>query len=186
MIKLKHLRLSVGQGTPDAHAMKQMSALGITYSHSTPQSMGDQWWFWNCESEKLSIDFPDHITALDADPMKSIGFGLSKGEAREIRDYYGNIPEEPTTDELKSKIKELEEFVRINTPDRSIKTHIYIDNLRNKVKELEDNLHDLLLIKKIMKMDRSQMDMLAVYNFYDVEFTKVNWARLFNKEEDGK
>jgi len=41
------------------HAQVVMKELGITYQHSTPQSIGDQFWFWNCENipEKL----PDYI-----------------------------------------------------------------------------------------------------------------------------
>ena len=82
MIKLKHLRLSVGPGTPDAHAMKQMSRLSITYSHSTPQSMGDQWWFWNCENVPEVL--PAFLTDLKLDPAKVVGYGLSEDEAQKI------------------------------------------------------------------------------------------------------
>jgi hypothetical protein len=67
------------------HAQVVMRELGITYQHGTPQSLGDQYWFWNCENipEKL----PKFITELDIDPMEYIGFGLSEKEAEKIRDY---------------------------------------------------------------------------------------------------
>lgn len=32
------------------HPQVVMKELGIKYSDSTPQSMGDCWWFWNCEN----------------------------------------------------------------------------------------------------------------------------------------
>lgn len=62
-----------------------MKRLGITYQHATPQSMGDQWWFWNCDN--IPEEIPDHIEELNLDPMDCIGFGLSKEEAEKIRDY---------------------------------------------------------------------------------------------------
>jgi len=67
------------------HAQEVMAELGITYQHSTPQSLGDCWWFWNCENipEKL----PKFITVFDRDPMKYIHWGLSKEDAEKIRDY---------------------------------------------------------------------------------------------------
>ncbi len=48
-----HLRLLV-EGLYKAEIKKHpqvvMKDLGITYQHSTPQSVADQWWFWNCEN----------------------------------------------------------------------------------------------------------------------------------------
>jgi len=67
------------------HPQKAMKELGITYQHATPQSMGDQWWFWNCEN--LPEQLPPFLTKLDADPMECIGFGLSRENAEVIRDY---------------------------------------------------------------------------------------------------
>ncbi len=69
----------------DGHAQKVMDKLGITYQHATPQSMGDQWWFWNCENIPESL--PAYLDSLDLDPMKCIGHGLSKEDAKKIRDY---------------------------------------------------------------------------------------------------
>lgn len=67
------------------HACEVMKSLGIIYQHSTPQSLGDQYWFWNCEN--ISNDLPPYITELEIDPMECIGFGLSKEIAEKIRDY---------------------------------------------------------------------------------------------------
>jgi len=67
------------------HAQKVMSSLGITYQHAMPQSMGDQFWFWNCEN--VPDKLPEYLTELDANPMKCIGFGLSRMDAEKIRDY---------------------------------------------------------------------------------------------------
>ena len=65
-----------------------MKELGITYQHSTPQSMGDQWWFWNCEN--IPEQLPAFLEVADLKPMECIGYGLSKEEAEKIRDYKSN------------------------------------------------------------------------------------------------
>lgn len=80
-----HLRYSYTYDPKQKHAQEGMKDLGITYQHSTPQSMGDQWWFWNCEN--IPNELPEHITELDLDPMEQIGWGLSKEDAEKIRDY---------------------------------------------------------------------------------------------------
>ena len=69
------------------HAQKVMRDLGITYQDSTPQSLGEQFWFWNCEN--VPEQLPAFITELEVDPMKCIGYGLSKEGAEKIRDYVG-------------------------------------------------------------------------------------------------
>jgi len=86
---MKHLRYCTMGATIDCnenrHPQRVMRELGISYQHSTPQSMGDQWWFWNCENipEKL----PEFLTELKLNPMEQIGWGLSKEIAEKIRDY---------------------------------------------------------------------------------------------------
>ena len=67
------------------HAQEVLEELGVTYQHSTPQSLGDQWWFWNCEN--LPEELPSAITQLKSNPMDFIGFGLSQEDAERIRDY---------------------------------------------------------------------------------------------------
>ncbi len=67
------------------HAQTNMKDLGITYQHSTPQSMIDQWWFWNCEG--IPEELPDYLTEMKRDPMECIGYGLSQANAEKIRDY---------------------------------------------------------------------------------------------------
>lgn len=67
------------------HAQAVMEELGITYQHATPQSMVDQWWFWNCEN--IPDQLPKYITRLNVDPMKKVGWGLSQEDAEKIRDY---------------------------------------------------------------------------------------------------
>lgn len=67
------------------HPQKAMVELGITYQYATPQSMGDQWWFWNCEN--LPDNLPPFLTVLELDPMEQIGFGLNLEQAEQIRDY---------------------------------------------------------------------------------------------------
>jgi hypothetical protein len=68
------------------HPQTVMKELGITYQHATPQSMGDQWWFWNCEN--IPEDLPKYLTSLNLDPMECIGYGLSQEDAKKIQDYH--------------------------------------------------------------------------------------------------
>lgn len=67
------------------HPQIVMKELGITYQHSTPQSMGDQWWFWNCEN--LPEELPEFLTELKLKPNDCVGFGLSKEDAIKISKY---------------------------------------------------------------------------------------------------
>ncbi len=67
------------------HAQKAMKELGIDYSHSTPQSIGYQWFFWNCSN--IPDILPGFLSVLNLDPMEQIGWGLSKKEAEAIRDF---------------------------------------------------------------------------------------------------
>ena len=83
----KHLRLSCYMGYNE-HPQQTMKRLGITYQHATPQSMGDQWWFWNCEN--VPDPLPEHFSILVCkDPFELVGYGLSKEDAKKIRDYVG-------------------------------------------------------------------------------------------------
>lgn len=70
------------------HPQNTMERFGITYQHATPQSMGEQWWFWNCEN--IPDPLPEHFSILDLDPIEQIGLGLSKEDAEKIRDYNNN------------------------------------------------------------------------------------------------
>lgn len=67
---------------PDAHPVDQMRNLGITYEHATPQSMGDQWWFWNCKN--IPDPLPPYLSPLNISPMEAIGYGLSESKAKEL------------------------------------------------------------------------------------------------------
>jgi hypothetical protein len=63
----------------NVHPQNAMRELGIVYQHATPQSMGDQWWFWNCENVPASL--PDYINEMAIKPHDAIGFGLNKEQA---------------------------------------------------------------------------------------------------------
>jgi len=81
-----HLRLDTYFATKRAE--ERMRELGITYQHATPQTSGDQWWFWNCKNVPDSL--PADLTPLGLSPMQCIGRGLSREMAEEIRDYGSN------------------------------------------------------------------------------------------------
>ena len=56
---MRHLRYScVGAfyAGEERHPQTVMRALGITYEKAIPQSMGDQWWFFNCKP-RVSLHF---------------------------------------------------------------------------------------------------------------------------------
>ena len=68
------------------HPQKVMKDLGIIYTHSTPQSISDSWWFWNCEN--VPDPLPPFLRILDIDdPKEAIGWGLSEEESEEIIKY---------------------------------------------------------------------------------------------------
>ena len=71
------------------HPQKAMRELGISYQHATPQSMGEQWWFWNCDN--IPDKLPPFLSELGLDPMDCVGSGLSKEDAEKIRDYKQGI-----------------------------------------------------------------------------------------------
>jgi hypothetical protein len=85
----KHLRFdvlwSLYNNVKQDHPQKVMKELGITYQHATPQSIADQWWFWNCEN--IPEQLPPYLEVMDLNPMEQIGWGLSKEDAEKIRDY---------------------------------------------------------------------------------------------------
>jgi hypothetical protein len=66
---MRHLKFdyyAASKSGENRHAQAVMRELGITYQNSTPQSICDQYWFWDCKNipEKL----PEYISELDADP----------------------------------------------------------------------------------------------------------------------
>lgn len=87
--QLRHLRydyMDAAYGCDEnRHAEAVMRELGITYQHATPQSLGDQWWFWNCEN--VPDELPEYLSELNLDPMGCIGHGLCTEDAVKIRDY---------------------------------------------------------------------------------------------------
>ena len=83
---LRYSSMTAGMGCGEyRHPQKVMQELGITYQHATPQSIADQWWFWNCE--KIPAELPEYLSELKLDSMKCIGYGLSQENAEKIRDY---------------------------------------------------------------------------------------------------
>jgi hypothetical protein len=46
------------------HAQVVMEELGITYKFAFPQSLGDQWWF--CDCENIPDKLPTYLTYIKA------------------------------------------------------------------------------------------------------------------------
>lgn len=78
---MKHLRYLM-DNCPSGHPQVVMKSLGITYQHATPQSIGDQWWFWNCEN--IPDPLPEYLSELGIEPHEAIGYGLSAEMAEAI------------------------------------------------------------------------------------------------------
>lgn len=47
----------------DGHPQKVMDQLGITYSRAIPQSIADQWWFYDCEN--VPAELPAFLTEMN-------------------------------------------------------------------------------------------------------------------------
>lgn len=75
---MKHLKFDVRAyveifGINSKHPKKFMDDAGIIYSHAVPQTLGDQWWFFNCE--KIPDNVEGCISILDIDnPLDLVGF----------------------------------------------------------------------------------------------------------------
>ena len=133
---------------PEGHPQEIMKRLGITYQHATPQSISDQWWFWNCEN--IPKELPPYLEFKDLDPMKMIGWGLSKKDSERIRD--AKPLKEWTLDVSKNTITETKE----DTIER-ISNSVIRGLERNKYYKLNwtgitpDYLHEL--IEKVTLVD---------------------------------
>jgi len=74
-----------GEKAPQGHPQEVMESLGITYQHATPQSIGNQWWFWNCEN--IPDPLPPFLEVMEVESTECIGYGLSKEQAKRIENY---------------------------------------------------------------------------------------------------
>jgi hypothetical protein len=69
----------------DEHPQDYMKSLGITYEHATPQSISEQWWFWNCSN--VPEPLPGPLYVLKKEPKEAIGHGLSPSLAEKLTKY---------------------------------------------------------------------------------------------------
>lgn len=63
---MKHLRydcMGAAYSGESRHPQEVIRELGITYERAIPQSMGDQWWLFNCQHGEL----PKYITEMKCD-----------------------------------------------------------------------------------------------------------------------
>ena len=67
-----HLRYDLTTAGTDCkenrHPQLVTQELGINYQYSTPQSLGNQWWFWNCTGVQEVL--PKFLTKLELDPVQ--------------------------------------------------------------------------------------------------------------------
>lgn len=84
-MKYRHLRFwmqtAYESGFTD-HSQRVMKSLGIVYQDAIPQTIGDQWWFLNCEN--IPSLMPDFLVEFNDEPSKFIGHGLSEKDAQKL------------------------------------------------------------------------------------------------------
>ena len=69
------------------HPQVHLKKLGVKYIHATPQSIADQWWFWNCEN--LPEKLPDYMNKIKiVNPYDYVGWGLTEQIALKICQSY--------------------------------------------------------------------------------------------------
>nr|DAE54946.1 MAG TPA: hypothetical protein [Caudoviricetes sp.] len=90
---MRHLRydcMGAAYAGVNKHPEVVMRELGITYELAIPQSMGDQWWLFNCNHE----DLPCFITEMECDnwlanryrlPAQYINSGKSEALSKEVK-----------------------------------------------------------------------------------------------------
>jgi hypothetical protein len=77
-----HLRYTSYFGGPTEHPQALMRALGIKYEIAVPQSVADQWWFFNCTS--VPDPLPPYLTELQITPCQAVGLGLTQEMAEQL------------------------------------------------------------------------------------------------------
>lgn len=82
MTDLRYSYMEAHDCKEDRHAQEVMRELGIIYQYAVPQSLGDQWHFWNCKNAPSPL--PAFLTEIGVDPHEMIGYGLSKEMADSI------------------------------------------------------------------------------------------------------
>lgn len=82
-----HLRYDVRHPEANEHPQDIMRKLGIKYEKATPQSIADEWWFWNCTN--IPPVLPEFLEPLNVKPHEAIGYGLSKEDADRISISHG-------------------------------------------------------------------------------------------------
>jgi len=82
---MRHLRYcfySADDCNEKRHPQKVMESLGITYKGMTPQTIGDQLWYWGCEN--VPEELPEYLSDLHVDPLDWIGCGVSQDLAGQV------------------------------------------------------------------------------------------------------
>lgn len=72
---MKHLRydcMGAAYAGESRHPQQVIRELGITHELAIPQSMGDQWWLFNCEHGEL----PVFITEMKCDEWMAKQYSL--------------------------------------------------------------------------------------------------------------
>ena len=67
------------------HPQEVMEELGVSYKKAVPQTIMDQWWFFDCKGitvpEMMNYDF---LALLREDPTFAVGHGLSEEDVKQL------------------------------------------------------------------------------------------------------
>lgn len=72
---MKHLRydcMGAAYSGESRHPQVVMRELGVTYELAIPQSLGDQWWLFNCDHG----DLPSFTTEMECDEWMDTQYRL--------------------------------------------------------------------------------------------------------------
>ncbi len=82
MINLRYCVYTAHNYGVEIHPQKQMAELGISYQKATPQSIADQWWFWDCSN--VPDKWAPYLMPLEIKPLDAVGWGLSQQDAEKL------------------------------------------------------------------------------------------------------
>lgn len=91
--ELVHLRFDVthychhcfSENINQLHPYEVIKQLNIMFQLATPQTLGNQWWFWNCYN--LPETLPVYMAELDITSREAIGQGINKEVALLIETF---------------------------------------------------------------------------------------------------
>ena len=125
------------------HPQIFMATQGITYKLSVPQSIADQWWFFDCKN--VPDPLPKGVTHLGLDIKTLVGYGLSMQDVAMLESTEVEPEPEPEVNETdyvknyewkcEKEINEIRAEAEANNIEASEVMYIAVDKLIWSLKE---------------------------------------------------